>query len=153
MELRIEQTGEETVIRRLRGMEERAANLAPIFEKLAADFYRFEGDVFRTEGAVNASGQWKPLSPRYAAWKAKRYPGRRILRLTGKLRSSLVKPGAEGNIEEITPTSMTLGTSIPYAGFHQRGTRRMPARKVIDLPNRMMTRWARMTEEYLMGKR
>jgi hypothetical protein len=93
MELRIEQTGEETVIRRLRGMEERAANLAPIFEKLAADFYRFEGDVFRTEGAVNASGQWKPLSPRYAAWKAKRYPGRRILRLTGKLRSSLVKSG------------------------------------------------------------
>ncbi len=35
-------------------------------------------------------------------------------------------------IERLAPGSMVIGTRVPYAQFHQRGTSRMPARVLLD---------------------
>lgn len=70
---------------------------------------------------------WAPLSPAYAAWKSANYPGRGILVRTGRMRASM------GDVQRISPMSLEWGTSVPYAVFHQRGTRKMPQRKVIQL--------------------
>lgn len=95
------------------------------FEDVQANFDR--------EGA--AVGGWKPLSPAYAAWKARHYPGRKILERTLRLRRSLTWHGglfASGGfrgglgregIFRPNRTSLEAGTGVPYGLYHQRGAR------------------------------
>ena len=51
-----------------------------------------------------------------------------LLRKSGTLYSSLVRPGSRGNINVQTSHSLEYGTDIPYADFHEFGTSRIPAR-------------------------
>jgi len=70
--------------------------------------------------------RWAPLAPRYAAWKARRFgAGLRILERTGALRRS-ISTRVEGN-------AIVASTDVPYAAFHQFGTRRLPARPFLVL--------------------
>lgn len=74
---------------------------------------------FDTEGESGASGKWAPLSPKYAAWKEKHYPGKPILRRTDALYKGLTeRPMA---VESITATTAVFGTDRFYAAIHQRG--------------------------------
>lgn len=84
----------------------------------------FSNDVFATEGA--AIGQnWPPLSPSYAAWKARNFPGRGLLQQSGLLQSSFTA----------LPTSdyLTISNDTPYGGYLQYGTSRMPPRVFMSL--------------------
>lgn len=85
-------------------------------------------DQFATQGR----GLWRPLSKRYAAQKAQKYPGKTVLRRTDRMYDSLVKRTAS-SIVSINKNELTYGTSVPFASFHQTGTRKMPARKIIAL--------------------
>ncbi len=85
--------------------------------RFRADFNR----AFATQGASTSEGRWKPLSPAYARAKARRFPGKTILRATERLRQSyasggenLVKAGrlARGYL-------FMIGSLVPYSGFHQ----------------------------------
>ena len=51
-----------------------------------------------------------------------------LLRKSGTLYSSLVRPGVRGNINIQTPHSLEYGTDIPHADFHEFGTSRVQAR-------------------------
>jgi len=51
-----------------------------------------------------------------------------ILVDSGALRGSLTQAGHPEQIVELGRDSLLYGTRVPYARFHQRGTRRMPAR-------------------------
>ena len=42
--------------------------------------------------------------------------------------TSLIRPGARGNVNIQSPNSLEYGTDIPYADFHEFGTSRIPAR-------------------------
>ncbi|PYV09102.1 MAG: hypothetical protein DMG23_11815 [Acidobacteria bacterium] len=86
---------------------------------------------FELEGGRGSRGGWPPLSPRYARRKQKRYPGRPVLQAGGRLRGSLVGKSAD-TVEALEPGRMKFGTSVPYAIFHQTGTRKMPARPIFD---------------------
>lgn len=75
---------------------------------------------------------WPPLSIPYALWKARRYPGRKILERTLALRSSIrvdVEPDLFGT------ASIAASTDIPYAPFHQFGApgRNLPPRPFLVL--------------------
>lgn len=86
-------------------------------------WFRHMRNQFETEG--EATGQrWANLSPAYEQWKLKHYPGRKILERTGALKSSLTDRGDPGMIFDSEQDSLTLGTSVPYAIFHQLGTGR-----------------------------
>lgn len=79
---------------------------------------------FATEGEL--VGGWPDLSPEYAAWKARHFPGRRILELHRRLQMSLM-PGAAGTsgggsdtVLRVGPRQMEIGTRVPYARFVDR---------------------------------
>ena len=122
--------------------------------QVADVFYEIEKEQFASEGSRGGTA-WAALSPAYAEWK-ERYLARetfdarnRILALTGALRRSLTSRD-EGSGPEVfgnytfaghagagiyipEPLSLTLGSSLPYALAHQRGTSKMPARSPIAL--------------------
>lgn len=72
---------------------------------------------------------WAPLSPAYAAWKAKHYPGRGILE-----RSLAMETAFAGGVGwEIVVTADTLRidpSRVPYWRAHQAGTKHLPARPI-----------------------
>jgi phage gpG-like protein len=78
---------------------------------------------FDAEGALNKP--WKSLSPKYAAWKAKKGYDQHILRLSGHLRDSY-DIGFDND-------SATVGTDLVYAEFHEKGLpeRNLPARPML----------------------
>jgi phage gpG-like protein len=111
---------------------ERIADWREAWPEIEQVFYRIELEQFNTEGS-RGGGRWVPLSPAYKKWKEVRYPGKPILHLTGRLKRSLSVLGGEDSIRDAQPDSLTLGTKVPYAGYHQRGTSKMPARPPLEL--------------------
>ena len=99
------------------------ASLAPMVAE-AAD------RIFASEGR----GAWSQLSEAYARWKAKHYPGKGILELTGAYRRAATQIGAPHNIVEVGDDHLTYGVEgLDYSVFHEAGTERMPARPVFEL--------------------
>ena len=85
--------------------------------------------IFRTEG----KGQWAPLNPQYAAWKARFYPGAGILMRTGAYFEAATTPGGAYNVIEIDDNSLTYGVEgLDYPVYHEEG-RGVPARPVFAL--------------------
>lgn len=107
----------EKLARRLASLE---GLLAPAMPVVAAALAR----NFEEEGRPEP---WAPLSPRYALWKSRRFPGRRILERSGRLRRSIVSR-VEGG-------ALIASTDVPYAAAHQFGApaRRLPARPFLGL--------------------
>ena len=148
----VEVLGEEQVARVLDGVEYRAQDMRPIWQILAEDFYQVEEEQFATEGGF--SGGWAELSERYKVWKEAHYPGRPILVLTGALREAITSPNARGSIYDLQRDYMMVGVSrevLPYAVYHQTGTRHMPARPPIALPESTKERWVAAIHAYLKG--
>jgi phage gpG-like protein len=83
---------------------------------------------FEKEGQ-GEHGKWAPLTERYTARKQKMWPGKPILEASGKMKEDLLSPRNEGQMTEKT---LEYGTNVPYAFFHQRGTKRMVARRIFD---------------------
>lgn len=125
-----------------------------------ADFLRSQGNRLlaqvkqRTLATQDDRGSsFKPLSPQYAKWKRARYPGKPILVRTGRMLGALVV--------RATSTMFKLEFDNPdaarIAGYHQRGTRKMPARRWQGIPDQ----WARdmrqavraQVRAWLAGKR
>lgn len=111
-------------IRKLEQVERKAVDLTPFWtDVFAPAFFSDIQDNFDMEGAM--VGGWSPLSPGYAAWKARHHGAHLgILELSGRLRGSLRWTtggiGPEG-IFDARPTSLTIGTSVPHASYHQDG--------------------------------
>lgn len=128
---RIEVAGEE-VFNRAFNRIDRLSDLRPIWPEVIREFYLIEAEQFESEGAAGASGRWAPLSDVYAKYKAVAYPDKPILQADEDLVKSLTDPEALGAILRPDEQELTIGTSVPYATAHQRGTRRMPARPPIS---------------------
>ena len=74
--------------------------------------------IFRSNGR----GTWRPTQRSNA-----------ILRDTRALFRSYTQRGSPGNISQVRPNRFTWGSNLPYARFHEEGTRRLPARPVVGL--------------------
>ncbi len=125
--------GANGLVVRLQGLQEALGNLAPAWRGPVHDiFTRFIAVHFTSQGQY--SGEvWKPLSPKYAAWKEKHYPGMGILRRQDRLFKSLTETGGE-HILRVYPDSVEMGTRVPYSVYHQakdRGKATFPRRLVI----------------------
>ena len=114
-------------------------NLQPFWEEYATPAVIEEiARIFATEGY----GQWPPLSPKYAAWKSKHYPGKTILRLTDAYFKASTKKGEAGNIAHYTEDYMEWGADLgyfeslvgfPYPIVHEKGGVKHPKRPVYEL--------------------
>lgn len=112
-------------------------NLLPEFSVIASMWYKDNQQIFNLESAgqyedYTAENGKKPT--KYMLYKKEHgvdkafYP---LLRFSGKLANSILDPQAMGAVKELSATSLVLGTTIPYALYHQLGTSKMPARPPI----------------------
>lgn len=81
--------GLDEAIRELRDMQAAAEDASPIMREIADGAASEMRQNFQSQRSSDG-GTFKPLSPGYAARKAKRYPGRPILRATDQMLSSIV---------------------------------------------------------------
>lgn len=119
---------------------------SPAWEVLADSFGRAERRQFASEGAYG-SGGWAPLSPRYARWKARAYPGQPILVRTGELRESLTR--RPFGVEVIRPRFAIFGSDVDYGRFHQRGDG-LPQRRPVELPESLRRRWVKIIQRFIV---
>jgi phage gpG-like protein len=74
--------------------------------------------LFASEGAAEGE-PWQELAPATVKRRGSAHP---ILQVTGALLRSF-QTGGERHHEEITPRKLTWGSDVPYALFHEFGTR------------------------------
>jgi len=153
-----EVAGETQIRRRTDGLMERVEDFSPAFERIAEHFRAHLVQVFESEGGATRRGRWADLSPGYARWKAKHYPGRSVLIREDKLRKAMTQEGAPGNVEEIGPTTLVMGGfrrtangRWDVATTHQKGRRdgSLPARPIIDLPEQVKGRWMQILRDHV----
>jgi hypothetical protein len=95
---------------------------------------------FETEGEL--VGGWPDLEPGYAAWKARHFPGRKILERTRRLRSSLAH-GAVGSdtVLQVRPLEFRFGTRVPWGKWVRYHNREF-------LPPIVKKDWAPLVNQY-----
>jgi len=88
------------------------------------------GETFEKQGARRGHEPWKPLSPMYATYKREQGQPARTMIATGHLQAS-------PKILRETANSLSWGTDIPYAQYHQRPPKegRPPQRELIFITN------------------
>jgi phage gpG-like protein len=138
----------ESVEKALAGFQESLADQAPALARVADDFREMIGQQFASEGRAEGT-PWPELSPATLRRRRARTP---ILYKTGALLRSLGEPGAAGHVEELEGYSLTLGSRLPYALYHQTGTRRLPARPIIVLSGARSERWTEIVRQQIAEK-
>lgn len=139
--------GDDQLRRTIARTVEAAADMRPAWEVLADRFAAMERRQFDTEGKFG-SGGWAPLSPRYAAWKARHYPGKTILRRTDRLYHSLTSRPL--GVEVIEPAFAILGSAVPYGEHHQHGGGNLPRRRPVELPESERRQWVKVVQRFLI---
>lgn len=106
--------------------------LTAIGEDLLGDF---AVNVVTEGGWFAPGGAWAPLAPSTVSERERLGFGgpSPILVRTGQLAASLASRDAAGNVFEVTATSLLVGSEDRTAGYHQRGTRRMPRRPIVGI--------------------
>ena len=142
--------GEAQVDRTLARFAENVDDATPVWNKLADRFATIERRQFDSEGAYG-SGGWPALSPKYAAWKSRHFPGAPILVRTGALRDSLTE--RPFGVEVIRPESMTIGSGLEYGRYHQAGAGNNPQRRPVELPENERRTWVNMIQRFIVTGR
>lgn len=129
-------------------LAERVDDPAPAFRVIADDFRKEQAANFSRGGRP----KWKPLSPAYAAQKARQGKDAAIGQYTGGLRSSLTNENDPYHIERITRTKdLVVGSANPvshlFGGKHK--TRRQPRRKPFVLTPAMRRYYLQVMQDWL----
>lgn len=122
--------------RRLATWGTKIETLAPAWEQIAADLRGdFDAQFTAQGGFYGKASRWAPLKPSTVKDRERKgfFGPAPILFRTGLLYDSLVDPAGPGHIEQVTATSLTIGTANPYAIFHQAGTSKMVARQIVGI--------------------
>jgi phage gpG-like protein len=129
----------------LEDIRRRSKDFRPVFKDIQKDLEELWSNNFLEMGLP--SGGWKPLDAEYGSWKSRNVPGAPIMQRSGTLFRSLAT--LRGNPNQIRLKSATFGTDVKYADFHQTGTKNMPARPVVFVPEKYERKWSRMAADYM----
>ncbi len=140
LQLRFTINGDVVLARALSRFGEGIADFSKPLDQIEVDFAVIEEQQFASEGARGGT-PWPPLSPTYEAWKATHFPGMPILQATMNLWGQLAV--GTGMRVERSPRRLLMEPTVPYARWHQTGTRRMPARPPVVLIEEDKRRWVR----------
>jgi phage gpG-like protein len=127
---------------RIDDMQRRMKSFRPIFNDIRSDLEKEWSNNFKTEGGNY--GGWKPLSPKYAAWRGSAGP---ILIRSGQLFNSV--RSLHGAPNDIKDDEAYFGTNVEYAKFHQYGTTKMPKRPIIFEPSNVANKWGKWAVKYI----
>lgn len=132
---------------RLAKMAERATDFGPVFRWAQRELEKANRDNFRSRGA-SSGHPWMPLDDEYARWKLAHHGPKPPLVIDGRLFKEVTfLRGPPNSIGKLTAT---FGTDLPYAKFHQAGTRDMPARKIIFVPKLFSQRLSERMAKYIV---
>jgi phage gpG-like protein len=110
----------ESVEQALESFQNSLADNSPALKLIADDFREMISEQFATEGAAGGT-PWAGLAP--STLRARR-GGSGILNSTSVLLASLTDPDSAGHVEKTDGQSLSIGSSLPYALFHQTGAGR-----------------------------
>lgn len=127
------------------GIKARADTVEIAFEAVVESFHAIESQRFLADGPG-----WEALSPNTEIRKSNGNWGSKMMVRTGDLFASLAN-GAEGYETIMTNISVTMETTIPYAGYHQTGTEHMPARELVKVDEKTAALWGGIIGEYIFG--
>ena len=148
IDLRLEVNGTKQVEQKLHIAADHISDFSPAFRDIKNSFIRYQRQEFASQGAYGGFA-FAPLSPKYAKWKAKNHPGKRILEISGDLRKSMTS-----GLQVVTsPRRMVMWSDSTIAGYHQDGTEKMPARKMVAVPREEKRDWVRFLQRYIVGSR
>ncbi len=145
IDLRLEVNGTQQIERTLHIAANGLSDFSAPLTDIKNAFVRYQLQEFGSDGSYGGDA-WAPLSPKYAAWKAKHYPGTRILERTGDLRKSLTT----GLQSAVRPSKLIMWSSVPYGGYHQSGGTHLPARKIIAVPEMEKRDWVRFLQRHVV---
>lgn len=131
MNIRFEVEGEVLLNRSFQRVGDHLDDLRPVWETVQRDFWKIEESQFKSQGVKGAGGAWQALSRPYAKQKAQRHGAKTILRATDRLYGSLTSQTGDTLLFK-EKQEFGIGTSVPYAKFHQTGGGKLPKRAVID---------------------
>lgn len=133
----------------------RLRDARPAFNDMANVMLEEQRKWWRYHGKYGGGSGWAPRKEPYRSWMKRNYPQRPILRGPDRkghkglqLRNQLTR--RPFGIEKITSESMTIGTDLPYAKYHQEGTGRFPKRQPLKpLDPRTEARLTEILQGYL----
>lgn len=146
----LELFGEAQIDRTLARYAENVQDATDLWDKLADRFATVNRRQFDSEGAYG-SGGWPELSPAYGKWKARHYPGAKILHRTGELEESLTQ--RPFGIERLEPGSMTVGSGVAHGAYHAKGGGNLPQRRPVELPVGERRTWVRYIQNFIVSGR
>lgn len=138
--------GDQQVMRGFSRFADGVQDFSEPFKEILEDFQEIEKKQFDTEGQYGGE-KWKPLEETTIKDKERHgYPFDILVR-TGDLRDAMT--GGSGSRSEVTRESLTV--YMPWYGlFHQRGTKKMARRPVVQLNEADKTRWSKIVHQYLV---
>lgn len=150
MGVKIKDVDTSRLTKRFLVMQRRASDFRPVFrwvQQALQDAHRMN---FATNG-LTGGAPWAPHDPEYAAWRLENgYGGKGMLVRDGTLKFSLTNMNSARGVSDIGRRTATFGTRVPFAKYHQTGTRFMPQRKIIFVNSVMALRTANVVSEYIM---
>ena len=137
-------------------------------------FFRYMRKIFATEGAASGA-KWKPLSDTpgwkegssrsgsmigsgsgYKTWKAKKYPGKTILRREDTLYKSLTRKTGGDTVDYVKGlphgSELWLGSKVPHGIYHDSTKPRssnLPRRPIMRLSDAMIKGFHRIIQKHI----
>lgn len=131
MRVRARTEGMNRTQRYFSGMRRRSRDFRTIFRWAQQELEDAFTDNFKNRGA-SAGNPWPPLTSEYSTWKLEHYGPLPTLIREGDLYQSL--RFLNGPPNDIGRTQATFGTDLPYAKFHETGTKYMAQRRIMFVP-------------------
>lgn len=143
IKIKVKVYGAENVLAILNNNIKNMRNLNEPLKKGGLVMLRSIDENFKSSGRP----PWKQLKTSTAVWKARH--GYSVLPLTrsGQLRRSITY--------RVDSTRLQIGTSVPYARFHQYGApgRNLPKRRFLLFQNDDVKKINKLIAEYITGKK
>ena len=148
MHVRFGQPNVDDFATRLEELGLRMQDLQPVLDKFGR--YLVREHIPGQFAAQGHPKRWASLSPAYARWKARHFPGRPILVRTGAMKGGFRYEARKRSLRVINRVKAgQKGRGKPRWFYHQHGTGNMPARPVLQISDADRQKLSELANEYL----
>lgn len=131
-------------------------NLIPAWDQIETKVQAFQKRVFLNKGADGGLSAWKPLKESTRRGKSRdgygQWANHPLIR-TQALFKSWTTPNGPASVRYKEPLFFAMGVDegqLPYAKFHQFGTRHMPAREHLRFPDQLRRDIVKIIQRHLV---